>query len=220
MTETTEAIHQTKRDILNAAERLFAAHGFRATSLRAITTEAQVNLAAVNYHFASKDALIVAVLRRRIKPINDQRLELLDRHERAAAGKPLPLETILDVLFRPPLEFMTGGTKGGRYFARLISQCLAEPSPFLHLIVVEEFAEKNRRFHTAIRRALPYLSSEEVHWRLHFAHGVFHHTVANAHVVELSSGGKCRLDNVERVLRRMIAFCAAGLRTNKGEKGS
>jgi len=207
----------TKRNILDTAERLFATHGFKATSLRAITSQAQANLGAVNYHFRSKDALILAVLRRRMQPLNHERLELLAKFEQHAGGQPLPVEKILEALFRPPVELVARGAKGGRYFLRLIGQCLAEPGAYLQPLIQEEFAEKNRKFHAAIKHALPYLSNEEVHWRLHFANGVFLHTIASADVLELSSGGKCRVTSVEGTLRKMIPFCAAGLKAGQAE---
>lgn len=210
MVETAEKLSETKVSVLNAAERLFAAHGFKATSLRAITSAAQANLGAVNYHFASKDALILAVLRRRLTPLNAERLALLDQFEAEAKGTAVSVDKILEALFRPAIELVARGAKGGRFFIRLMAQCLAEPGAFLQPLIVEEFAEKNRRFHAAIRRALPYLSSDEVHWRLHFAHGVFLHTVANARVLELSSDRRCRVVDVEGTLARMIEFCAAG----------
>ncbi|MDQ6861984.1 MAG: TetR family transcriptional regulator [Verrucomicrobiota bacterium] len=214
----TEKLGETKVAVLDAAERLFASHGFKATSLRAITGEAQANLGAVNYHFASKDALIIAVLRRRMKPLNAERLVLLDGFETEAGGKPVAIEKILEALFRPPTELVARGAKGGRSFVRLIAQCLAEPGAFLQPLVQEEFAEKNRRFHAAVRRALPYLPSDEVHWRLHFAHGVFLHTITNSHVLEASSHRRCRVNDVERTLARMIEFCAAGFTAREREK--
>lgn len=208
-----EKLHTTKLAILNATERLVAAHGFEATSLRAITTAARVNLAAVNYHFSTKDALIVAMLNRRIKPLNDARLALLDRFEAEAGAKPVPVEKIMEALFRPVLEAIARPSKGGRCFLRLLALCLAEPGDYLKPLVQEEFAEKNRRFHRALRRSLPALSEVEAHWRLHLAHGAFFHVVAHSQVLELSSGGRCRLSNVEAVLERIVNFCAAGLRS-------
>lgn len=196
---------------MDAAERLFVRHGFRATSLRAITSAAKANLGAVNYHFSSKDALILAVLRRRLEPMNAARLALLDRFEQSAAGEPVTLPKILEALFRPPVELIAGGDASGRNLVELMSQALAEPSTLLEPLIQQEFAEKNRRFHAAIQRALPYLSSDEVHWRLHFAQGVFLHAVAHADVLELSSGGRCRVTNAESVLQKIIAFCEAGL---------
>jgi len=216
--ENDEKPGQTKVAVLDAAERLFAANGFKATSVRAITNHARANLGAVNYHFASKDELILAVLRRRMKPLNAARLALLDHFEGDANGQPLPIEQILEALFRPPTELVARGAKGGRFFLRLMAQCLADPGTYLQPLVEEEFAEKNRRFHAAIRRSHPYLSSDEVHWRLHFAHGVFLHTIGNAHVLELSSERRCRVRDVEGTLARMIAFCAAGFVRDDREK--
>ena len=214
--------HTTPRAILDSAERLFAAQGFEATSLRAITAHAAANLGAVNYHFSSKDALILAVLKRRMQPLNQERLALLDRFDAEAKAKPASIEKILEALFRPPLELIARPSKGGRYVLRLMAQCLAAQGAYLQPLVQEEFAEKNRRFHRALRRALPGLSNAEAHWRLHFAHGVFLHTVAHSQVLELSSEGHCRFENVEEALRRMISFCAAGLRAGTqvaGRKG-
>ncbi|HEY5035580.1 MAG TPA: TetR/AcrR family transcriptional regulator [Chthoniobacterales bacterium] len=208
-----ESIHTTKLAILNATERLVAAHGFEATSLRAITGAAKVNLAAVNYHFSTKDALIVAMLNRRMKPLNEARVALLDRFEKEAADEPVALEKILEALFRPVIELIAHPSKGGRNFLRLLALCLAEPGAYLRPLIEKEFAEKNRRFHEALRRTLPELSAVETHWRLHFAHGVFFHTVAHSQVLECSSAGRCRLTNLETVLRRIIKFCAAGLRS-------
>ena len=205
----TEEIHGTKLAILNATERLVAAHGFEATSLRAITAAAEVNLAAVNYHFATKDAM----LNRRMKPLNEARIALLDRFEREAGAKPIAVEKILEALFRPVLELISRPSKGGRSFLRLLALCLAEPGAFLKPLVQKEFAEKNRRFHGALRQALPELSDFEAHWRLHLAHGAFFHAVAHSQVLEFSSGGRCRLTRCDAVLPRIINFCAAGLRS-------
>lgn len=207
-----ETIHATKLAILNATERLVAAHGFEATSLRAITAAARVNLASVNYHFATKDALIVAMLNRRMKPLNEARIALLDRFEKEAGGAPVAIEKILEALFRPVFELIARPSKGGRNFLRLLALCLAEPGAYLKPLVQKEFAEKNRRFHRALRRSLPKLSDAEAHWRLHLVHGAFFHAVAHSRVLEFSSGGRCRLTNSEGVLKRIINFCAAGLR--------
>jgi len=199
---------------MDAAERLFATHGFEATSLRAITGEADVNLGAVNYHFATKDDLIVAVLTRRMRPINNRRLALLDKLEAAAGKKPLTVEQILGAMFRPVLELLTGTTcEGGRSFLRLFGQVLAEPGDYLEPLIKEEFAEKMTRFYGALGRALPGLSKQEIYWRFHFATGAFVHTVARSQILELTSHGKCRLSsNVDDTLALIIPFCVAGFK--------
>src|SRR6476661_6282956 len=86
---------ETKERILDAAETLFMEHGFEATSLRSLTTAANVNLAAVNYHFGSKEELFQAVLTRRLDPMNQERIDLLAAVEAEAAGKPASCEKIL-----------------------------------------------------------------------------------------------------------------------------
>ncbi|MDC3353328.1 TetR/AcrR family transcriptional regulator, partial [Verrucomicrobiales bacterium] len=92
---------ETREQILDTAEVLFAADGFRNVSLRRITTEADVNIAAVNYHFGSKEALVSEVLSRVISPINGERLRLLNAAEEKADGSPLTIETLLDCMIRP-----------------------------------------------------------------------------------------------------------------------
>ncbi|MBA3832421.1 MAG: TetR/AcrR family transcriptional regulator [Chthoniobacterales bacterium] len=207
-----EDIHATKLAILKATERLVAANGFEATSLRAITAAAKVNLAAVNYHFSTKDALILAMLNRRLRPVNEARLALLDQFEEEAGENPVTVEKILEALFRPVLDVVSGRAKGGRDFLRLLALALAEPGAYLKPLVEKEFSEKTRRFHHALRRTLPGLSEVEAHWRLHFAHGVFFHAVVHSAVLECTSKGRCRITSAETVLRRIVGFCAAGLR--------
>src|SRR5437660_7648714 len=110
----------TKDRILDAAERLLAQHGFEATSLRDITAEADVNLAAVNYHFQSKDALIDAVIARRIEPVNRKRLDML-----AAAGPHASVEQILIAFLQPVM----GADLAALY--PLMARILATPAAFI-----------------------------------------------------------------------------------------
>src|SRR5579863_9327890 len=98
----------TKDRLLDAAERLFAQHGIEATSLRVITREAGVNLAAVNYHFQSKEALMHAVIARRLDPINEKRLAMLDACEAKAGEGPLAVDEVLHALLGPIFEMLAG----------------------------------------------------------------------------------------------------------------
>lgn len=210
----------TKNAILDTAERLFAGNGFEATSLRQITAEAHANLGAVNYHFKSKDALILAVLSRMFQPVNEHRLRLLDAIEARAGGKPLPVESILEALFRPPLELVSQPGRAGWYFPRLLAFCLTEPGAYLKPLVEDEFAQKTRRFHAALRRACPGLTRAEVRWRLQFSMGAFIHTAGHPQLLEITSEGLCVSGDAEAVLTRIVGFCAAGFRAaSLGEQG-
>jgi AcrR family transcriptional regulator len=95
----------TREQILDTAERLFADQGIGAVSLRSITAEAGVNLAAIHYYFGSKEALVVAVFDRRVVKLNEERLALLDEVERAAGDGPLPIEDLLRALYGPAIRF-------------------------------------------------------------------------------------------------------------------
>ena len=204
---------------MDTAERLFAQHGFEATSLRAITAEAGANLGAVNYHFTSKDGLILAVLRRRFQPVNEHRLRLLDALEAGANGQPVAVESILEALLRPPLELISQASEGW-FYPRLLAYCLTDPGAYLKPLMEDEFANKTQRFHDALHRACPSLSRAEVRWRLHFTTGAFIHTAGNPQLLEVTSQGLCKASDPEIVLKRIVGFCAAGFRApSVGEEG-
>ena len=199
----------TKDRILDTAERLFAHHGVEATSLRAITAEAGVNLAAVNYHFQSKDALMHAVIARRLEPVNRKRLDRLEACEAAAGGGPLPLEEVLDALLRPVLELMAGH---GKEFAPMMGRIFTESSELAERIFQRHLSQVAQRFLAAFERALPDLPRTELIWRLQFVMGAVAHTIGGAKLMRAISGGQCDPSDVEGTLRRMESFFLAGFR--------
>ncbi|HEX6894896.1 MAG TPA: TetR/AcrR family transcriptional regulator [Bryobacteraceae bacterium] len=199
----------TKDRILNAAERLFARDGIEATSLRVITAEAGVNLAAVNYHFQSKDALVRAVMARRIVPVNQRRLELLDACERSAGDGPLPLEGVLDAFVRPVVEIY--GTHA-REFTPLMGRMYTEPADYVERMYKEHLEPVASRFVEAYQRALPDVPRVEIMWRLHFSIGALAHTMAASRLLQIFSKGECDPSDVESTLKRLEAFMMAGLR--------
>jgi AcrR family transcriptional regulator len=198
----------TKDRILDTAERLFARDGFEATSLRAITTEADVNLAAVNYHFQSKEALVEAVIGRRMGPVTARRLAMLDAYEASAGDAPLPLEKVMDAFLRPVVE-MVGSH--AHEFVPLIGRLYTEPSDFSERIFKDQFQPLAQRFIPAFQRALPNLSRVELSWRLHFAIGAMAHTMAASKLLKLMSGGLIDVSDVEGTLAHLTAFILAGL---------
>jgi AcrR family transcriptional regulator len=197
----------TKDRILDAAERLFARDGIEAASLRGITTEAGVNLAAVNYHFQSKDALIRAVIARRVVPVNERRLALLDECERAAGNGPLPIEGVLDAFVRPVMEIKMSRA---REFTPLMGRMYTEPE-FAERIYKDHMEPVASRFIAAYQRALPDVDRVELLWRMHFSMGALSHTMAASHVLRLFSNGQCDPSDIEGTLQRLKAFMIAGL---------
>ncbi|HLG98976.1 MAG TPA: TetR/AcrR family transcriptional regulator [Bryobacteraceae bacterium] len=198
----------TKDRILDAAERLFARDGIEATSLRAITAEAGANLAAVNYHFQSKDALVRAVIARRIVPVNQRRLALLDECEKAAGDGPLPLEGVLDAFVRPVVEIYR---THAREFSPLMGRMYTEPADYIERIYKDHLEAVASRFVQAYQRALPGVPRVEVLWRLHFSMGALAHTMAASRLLQIFSHGECDPSDVEGTLKRLENFMMAGL---------
>ena len=130
----------TKQRILDTAESLFMEHGFEATSLRSITAAAGVNLAAVNYHFGSKEELFQSVLTRRLDPMNHARLALLTRLEREAGPHALSCDKILTALFVPALALARDPARGGKNFLRLLGRAYADPAPFIRQFLSTQYA--------------------------------------------------------------------------------
>jgi AcrR family transcriptional regulator len=204
----------TKERILDAAEALFMEHGFEATSLRAITAAAEVNLAAVNYHFGSKEELFQSVLTRRLDPMNQQRLELLTRLEARAAPAPLTCDRILLALFVPALRLARDPARGGKNFLRLLGRAYADPAPFIRQFLSDQYAAVIARFKAAFARALPHLPRRELSWRLHFIMGALSYTLAGTDALKMIAELNPRdTANDELLLRRLAPFLLAGLTT-------
>ncbi len=202
----------TKDRILDAAESLFMEHGFEATSLRSITAAAGVNLAAVNYHFGSKEELFQAVLTRRLDPMNQERLDLLAALEAAAAPGAVRCEHILSAMFVPALRLARDPERGGKNFLRLLGRAYADPAPFIRRFLSAQYAVMIARFKAAFARALPELPPKELSWRLHFIMGALSYTLAGTDALKLIAElAPTDAGNDEMLLRRLAPFLLAGL---------
>jgi len=203
----------TKTRILDAAEQLFMEHGFEATSLRQLTSAAGVNLAAVNYHFGTKEELFQAVLTRRLDPMNQERIELLDKVEREANGKAATCEKILAAMMIPALRLARDEKRGGKNFLRLLGRAYADPAPFIRHFLSAQYAGMIARYKEAFARALPHLPRQELTFRLHFVMGALSYTLAGTDALKLvAQMVNTEKDNDELLLQRLAPFLAAGLK--------
>jgi len=206
-------LKETQTRILDTAEELFMQHGFGGASMRMLTTRAGVNLAVVNYHFGSKDALIEAVFRRRLDPMNAQRLAALDRLEAEAAGSALAPDAIIRAFLGPSLRMVEDTRDGGRSFTRLLGRAYTEPAKAIRQLIGRMYAPAMERFKSAFLRALPELPRDELVWRLHFMFGTLAYTLAATDTVQLIAVAKPEDRYDARVLEdRLVAFTGAGLR--------
>ncbi len=186
--------------------------GFEGTSMRLLTSKAGVNLAAVNYHFGSKDALIEAVFRRRLDPMNAERVAELERLERSAAGAPLAPEAIIRAFIAPSLAMIEDAKGGGRSFIRLLGRAYTDPSKPIRALIGTLYAPAMKRYKAAFERALPELPAEELNWRMHFMFGTLAYTLAATDTVQLIAGCKPEDRYDARLLaERLAPFLCAGL---------
>lgn len=197
----------TKDRILSAAEELFAQHGFSGTSLRQVTGRADVNIAAVNYHFGSKENLVNEVFRRRMDEMSAQRLEAL---KAALNEHPGELEPILAAFIEPALAVARQG-QGGAAFVRVIARAYAEKNDGLRKFLSERYGHVLRDFARAMGNCLPGLNKEELYWRLDFLAGALTYAMADFGLIKRPSGVQEKAHR-ERAARELIRFAAAGFK--------
>jgi AcrR family transcriptional regulator len=197
----------TKDRILNTAERLFAERGVKETSVRDITKVAASHLGSVNYYFRSKSGLIRAVIARRIKPLNKKRFELLESYIAEAGDKPVTVERILHAVIAPSIELYLENP----HFLRFAGRMISTPDKQLHRIFASQLDEVFSRIKDLLMLAIPGVPEMELMWRIHFTTGAIIHTWTNHSDLEIRSGGICKIEDKEKMINRLISFCAAGL---------
>jgi AcrR family transcriptional regulator len=198
----------TKDRILGAAEELFAQHGFGGTSLRQVTSRADVNIAAVNYHFGSKENLVNEVFRRRMDEMSAQRVAQLKAAQAEAPGE---LEPILAAFIEPALA-LAQDRHGGAAFIRVIARAYAEKNDRLRKFLSEQYGHVLRAFAKALSDCLPQLSKEELYWRLDFVAGALTYAMADFGLIKRPSGVS-EAAHRQRAARELIRFAAAGLKS-------
>ena len=211
----------TRQKILDAAEKLFARHGFESTSLRSIIASAGVNLAAIHYHFRSKEGLIRAVIERRFAPVNDERLRLLAEYENRTDGRAPLVEEILEAFLAPMLRVGLLPSGQGRLLMQLGGRLLQPSDGMLEKAAGSEFERVAVRFLAALHKALPALAKQEIAWRINFTIGAAARALLGGIPVKvLSSASHENLQerDVQRVLQRLIAYTAAGMKAPSGSQ--
>ena len=198
----------TKDRILGAAEELFAQHGFLGTSLRQVTSRADVNIAAVNYHFGSKENLINEVFRRRMDEMSRQRLGQL---EQASKDRPGELEAVLAAFVEPALA-VARDRQGGAAFIRVIARAYAEKNDGLRQFLSEQYGHVLREFARAIAQCVPGLEKEQLYWRLDFLSGALTYAMSDFGLIKRPAGVS-EVAHRKRAADELIRFAAAGIKS-------
>ncbi|MBW4662506.1 MAG: TetR family transcriptional regulator [Drouetiella hepatica Uher 2000/2452] len=209
MNSVAASTTETKEQILTVAERLFAEHGFTGTTLRNVVSEARVNLAAVNYHFGSKEELFRAVVARFARPVVERELRLLSELK---SGSELPsIEALLRAVVQPSLEILSEGEDTRLVRAKFMGRCRTEPEP-IQSIAYAEFAVATEMFLDMFQRVLPEQPRSQLGWKFDL--------VISALVRVLMEAGKpyallktTRPEDIEAATQQLVAFLSPGMRT-------
>ena len=199
----------TKDRILGAAEELFAQHGFAGTSLRQVTSLAAVNIAAVNYHFGSKENLVNEVFRRRMDDMSRERLAAL---QRAVEAHPGELEPILAAFVEPALA-MAQDRHGGGAFIRVIARAYAESNDSLRKFLSDQYGHVPREFAKALGACVSGLGKEDLYWRLDFLSGALTYAMADFGLIKRPAGVSEAVHR-QRAAKALIRFAAAGFQAD------
>ena len=195
---------------MESAVRLFAERGYAGTSLRSIINEAGVNLAAIHYHFGSKEALLGALLEKYVAPISEKQLGMLREAEAMAGDQPPSVEAILRAAVAGPLQLVLDLGERGSVLAQFLGRIYTDPSEAVQALVRAQFREGAEHFVNVLGKALPHLPPEEIQLRLSFVVSIMTTLLADSswrlQFIENMDPSK-----IEGIIERIVAFCAPGL---------
>jgi AcrR family transcriptional regulator len=202
----------SKRKLLDAAEQLFADKGFEVVSVRDITQLAKANVAAVNYHFGSREDLLSLVMMRHMLPVTEERLARLEAIERKWAGEAAPLEEMIDALVGPLVWQVGKSELSERLFYKLLGRIFTQQADGLPAPVEAQLRQVMERFMRSFGKALPTVDSEDLIWRMHFMVGGMIHLLTHQNMLHRPTRGTSGGATMDATLSRFIRYSAVGLR--------
>jgi len=201
-----------KLRLLEAAEKLFAEHGFDVVSVRDITQAAGGNVAAVNYHFGSRDGLVALVMTRYLMPVHEERLVRLEAAEQKWAGQVVPLEEVVCAFVRPLITQVEKSKLSEQLFYRLVGRIFGSHGHGIPAPIEAQISVLIERFTRALGKALPTVAEEDLVWRLHFVMGAMIYMLTHGEAMQRLSQGAAGNPDMEATLERFVRFAVAGLR--------
>ncbi len=197
-----------KRKLLAAAEKLFAEKGFDLVSVRDVSEAAKMNVAAVNYHFGSRAALLATVILHHVTPLQEQQLKRLNEAERRANGDVISIEGILHAMIQPIISNPHAIKLSQNIHYQLVSRIFTDNGASLSLSQREVYLRVNDRFKSSLETVLPTVDPKNLAIRFHFIQGALAHLLLRVE----SLAPKLTM---EQVFHQFVAFAAAGLRLSE-----
>lgn len=199
----------TQERLLDAAEAVFAGGDIASTSLRSIMRSANVNPAAVHYHYGSKDQLVAAVFQRLLEPIQQRRIELLEELENDSRST--EVEALVDALIRPDFEVALDVNHRNAGSARIVGLLYSRPPSYAIPQLEASFGRVARRYIGPLQAAIPHLGREEISWRIRWV--VF--AVLGSILSDVGQDLDAR--SAERLITRIVATTSAALKAPEEE---
>ena len=194
--------------ILDAAEQLFAAHGFYGVTTRQVAAEAGVDSALIHYYFGTKRDLFDAVFARRAEILNSVRSAALRAYEGTNAGQTTALG-VVEAFIAPMIEMSLTGEAGWKNYFRLVA--LVNNTPAWGGATMHRFFDPMvHEFIEALRRAMPDAELRDLYWGYQFLTGSMMLALSETGRIDQLSEGLCRSTDLAAVRARLFDYCAAG----------
>ena len=211
---TSEPIAKKDR-ILDAAEELFALHGYDGVTLRQIAKEADVDVALASYHFGKKRDLFEATFYRRAQIINDLRLKSLTR-AMEIHGEQITIDEIVAAFLKPMQQLQLSGDKGWQNYCALVAY-INSSSVWGKELMHTNFDPLISHFIDALQKLMPNTTQEKLHWCYHYLSGALTLTMANTGRIDRLSDNLCHSADFQTAYDLMIPFVVAGFKQVCGE---
>ena len=201
---------KTRFLLLNTAERLFGQNGMTATSLREVMKAADVNMAMVHYYFKNKEGLLDAILKRRLVPINRDRLNLLGKYALEAEGRPIAMENIIRAYVEPFIRLRDNSDEGGADFLKLFAWLRMEPNFSYHQLMKKHLGDSLTAFQKELKRSLPDKTDEELNWKWAFLGGTVVMTITLMDQIDWFNDEGDMGGSADWIIQNLVNYTATG----------
>ena len=201
---------KTKKRLLSATEKLFASRGFAGVTMREVAHRAQTNIASAHYHFGSKEAMVMAMLKNIIEPINSNRLEYLNESKKLASHRPLTVKEIFRALILPICNEIAKSSTSQENLAQLVARSFTEPVKFIERLHKRFFSELSEIFIDELQKTYPKANQRDLYWNFHFAVSSMLGTLAQQRRLRDFSNGICDQNDISTMNNRLIQFISSG----------
>tara|TARA_B100000242_G_scaffold123935_1_gene87194 strand:- start:4023 stop:4721 length:699 start_codon:yes stop_codon:yes gene_type:complete len=208
--QPSQRSEKTRNRLLRSTESIFASLGFGGLTMREVARRSQTNLASAHYHFGSKEAMVLEMLKSRVQPINLRRIKCLEEARALADDKPLTTEQILRALIIPIGEEIAKSAHSRQTLAQLVARSFTEPANFIERMHRKFFGELCETFMQELRRTHPNAKDEDLYWNLHLAISSMLGALAQHRRLKDFSKGICDEEDTQDMIERLIVFSTHG----------